>query len=822
MKSVFAKNIDKITGIVFILLLLICSCRSQNKPLTASAGEIVKKTYISPRNDSVFFSMLNLDFQGMEEVRNYVLQKDYKNAEAAYLEFRRTKSNAKWDINPADKPQKASADSYPQAEKIMKHLIEPSMGAPETFVGEDINWEYNPVDTSQPNFTKEWTYANLNRMPMWNTLGHAYWQTLDEKYAKEWVSQLIDWVKDNPVPLDASPGETLTWRTIEAGIRMSGSWMNAYYYFLNSSSFTPEAHKIFVTGVIEHAQRLEKITLEMPERSGNWITMECNGLGTIGILFPEFKHSAELLNVAFERLNKELNKQVYPDGAEVELTPGYHQVSRSNFMRLAKLALKNNVQLPEGYMDKMKKQYLFNLYMMDPSGYLPPFNDSNPVNAISSLREAYEIWKDEEFLFGATMGKEGKKPPFDSYYFNWAGYYIMRSGWNFNDNCLYFDAGPVGYAHEHEDMLNIYLYSHGKILITEPGSYSYDQSIWRHYVLSSPGHNTILVDGKEQHRGDMKEARLITKPYDNPWTTSALFDYGRGIYSSGYQENRYKMIRKPKEYVGEKDTSVIHTRHVVFLKPYYYVVVDFLTGEGIHTYEAHFHLNAPDAVIDRQNFSVHTLCDDSVQLALYPMDIENMEGKIVTGQLDPILGWLPREHRKIPTVVYVKRGEVPVTFSTFLYPYLAEKPEFTFTKTMKNNSTCWAENISTKYETASVLIFKNPVMKPQEINTGTTSPFSALADVIVIRIPKNGTDEFLGFSGLSEYNDEKLSFKLKDKLPLLVLRSGTKNYLYYPGNENIEITFNKPLKKKISIPGNQWVGTTDKGVTLIQDIKFKI
>jgi hypothetical protein len=49
-----------------------------------------------------------------------------------------------------------------------------------------------------------------------------------------------------------------------------------------------------------------------------------------------------------------------------------------------------------------------------------------------------------------------------------------------------------------------------------------------------------------------------------------------------------------------------------------------------------------------------------------------------------------------------------------------------------------------------------------------------------------------------------------------------RHYLYYPGNENIEITFNKPLKKKISIPGNQWVGTTDKGVTLIQDIKFKI
>jgi len=822
MKSVL-RNKGIITGFILILFLLIYSCRTQNKPETMSTGEIARKTYISPRNDSVFFSMLNLEFQGMEEVKNYVLQKDYKNAEAAYLEFRRTKCNAKWDINPTDKPQKASAVSYPQAEKILKHLVEPSMGAPEAFIGEDIDWEYNPVDPSQPHFTKEWTWQNLNRMPMWNTLGRAYWQTLDEKYANEWVEQLIDWVEDNPVPLEASPGETLTWRTIEAGIRMSGSWMNAYYYFLNSPSFTPEANKIFVTGVIEHAQRLEKITLEMPERSGNWVTMECNGLGTIGILFPELKNSAEIVNVALERLNRELDKQIYPDGAEVELAPGYHQVSRSNFMRLAKLALKNNITLPEDYMDKMKKQYIFNLYMMDPSGYLPPFNDSNPVNAISSLREAYEIWKDEEFLFGTTLGREGKKPPFDSYYFNWAGYYVMRSGWNYNDNCLYFDAGPVGYGHEHEDMLNIYLYSHGKILITEPGSYSYDLSKWRHYAVSTPGHNTILVDGKEQHRGDLKEERLITKPFDNPWTSSPLFDYGRGIYSSGYQENRYKMVQyMPKEYVGEKDTSVIHTRHVIFLKPYYYVVVDFLTGEGTHTYEAHFHLNAPDAVIDMQNLSVHTLRDDSVQLALYPMDIDNMEGKIVIGQLDPMLGWLPREQRKIPAVVYTKRGEVPVTFSTFLYPYLAEKPEFTYTKTINDNPAFWAKNITTKYETASVLIFKYPVKEPQEINTGTTSPFSALADVIVIRIPRNETNEFLGFSGLSDFNDEKLSFKLKNKLPFLILRRGSKNYLYYPGNENIEIAFNKPMKKKIKIPGNQWVELMDKGVTLAQNIEFKI
>ena len=626
---------------LIIVLIISCKTGSDKNARKDVQGKVVK-TYISPRDDDGFFSLVNLDFPGLEEVKKSVEQGDFEKAKAAYLDFRRNKSGAKWDINPSDKPDKPSERSYPPADRIMKHLIEPSMSAPEAFIGEDINWEFNPVESTEPHFTKEWTWCNLNRMPFWNTLGRAYWETLDEKYAREWVSQMVDWVEDNPVPLEEGPGSTLTWRTIESGIRMSGSWMNSYYYFLNSPAFTPEAHMTFVKGVIEHAHRLAKITLDFPQRGGNWVTMECNGLGTIGILFPELKDAKEYVKIAFEKLNDELDKQVYPDGAQVELTPGYHQVSRSNFMDLAKLAQKNNVSFPGEYMGKLKKMYEYNLYLMDPSGMLPPFNDAGRTRTASSLREAYEIWKDEQFLFGATLGKEGKKPAFDSYFFNYAGYYVMRSGWNYNDNCLFFDAGPVGYGHEHEDMLNLYLYSKGKILLTEPGTYSYDLSKWRRYILSTPAHNTIIVDGKEQHRGDIPESRFISEPLNNPWITTPLFDYGSGTYSSGYQENKYVAVQyMPREYIGEKDTSISHTRHVIFIKPYYYVTVDFLEGSGKHTYNAHFHLDAPDAEVGQVNMSVRSLREDSVQLALFPMDTDNLLVKIVKGQEEPVLGWLP-------------------------------------------------------------------------------------------------------------------------------------------------------------------------------------
>jgi hypothetical protein len=753
----------------------------------------------------------------MGEVRKYYKEGNLEKAKIAYLEFRRNISRVKWNINPEDKPDKTVSPDYPAADKIMNHIIEPFFSAPETFVGKDINWEFNPVDPSEPYFTNEWTYV-INRMEFWNILGKAYWATLDEKYAREWVDQMVKWVNSLPVPNNISPSKTLCWRPIESGIRMAGSWMDAYYYFLFSPSFTPEANLTFVKGVIEHGQSLEKFTLDFPLRSGNHVAMECNGLGTIGILFPELRKSEDYRNVALDKLNKELDRQVYPDGAEVELTSSYHQVSRLNFMALARLALKNNVTLPDGYLAKLKKMYLYNLRFMDPAGNLPPFNDSGIEVTATSLEEAYGIWGDEEFLFGATLGKKGKKPSFDSYFFNWAGYYVMRSGWDYSDNCLYFDAGPVGFGHEHEDLLNLYLYSHGKILLTESGCSDYDKSKWRCYILSTQAHNTIIVDGKEQHRGDIQSSRLIKEPLKNPWVNSPLFDYGKGTYSSGYQIKRYiPKLYMPKEYVGEKDSSISHTRHVIFLKPWYYIAVDFLEGKGEHSYDAHFHLDAPDAKIDAKTLAVHSLRTDSVQLGLFPMDVKNLKVKIVKGQEDPVLGWIPEQKRPIPTVVYSRKEEAPAVFSTFLFPYQTKKPEVNYRKLMADNKNLWGENINTPYESISLVIRKNDEKTSLNIVPEIVPPFSACADIILIRQPAGKNEDYFGFYNLSEYKGDSLAFNLTLPSSLLILKKENDVFLYNPQEKEIEVIFFIPVKKKIILPIKKWVKIGHSGIIELQE-----
>jgi len=59
--------------------------------------------------------------------------------------------------------------------------------------------------------------------------------------------------------------------------------------------------------VIEHGERLKKITVTYPERNTNWVIKECNGLATIGILFPELNVWGVNINTPNEKISLAIN-----------------------------------------------------------------------------------------------------------------------------------------------------------------------------------------------------------------------------------------------------------------------------------------------------------------------------------------------------------------------------------------------------------------------------------------------------------------------------------------------------------------------------------
>ena len=610
-------------------------------------------------SDEEFFAMLRGDIPELAATRQAAAAGDYARAKAEYLAYMRSRPGPVWrfDWREWDKSREAGYDTR-AADRVLTHVF--SWFRREADLGPDIEWTSNGFDRAEPAYTPEWTY-NLNRFGYWRDLGRAYWATGEEKYAREFLAQVLDWIADQPPPVLGHPNTAPCWRTIEQGIRMAGSWMDAYHHFLGSPLMTPAAHCTFVKSFVEHAQQLLRMTVEHPEHGGNWVTMECNGLAHVGVMLPEFTEAKRWRDVAYGRLLMELDRQVYPDGAQKELTTGYHQVALGNFRAALDPALRNNVEVPAGYLDKLERMYRYNLYAMMPTGQLPPLNDAGLTPVTGYLREAYERFGDEHYLWGATLGAEGRALPFTSYAFPWAGQYIMRSGWERDDAYLMFEAGPFGIGHQHEDKLGIFLYAHGRILLNEAGTYTYDRSKWRRYVLSTESHNTIMVDGLPQHRGGLRETYEATQPLTGNWVTTPTFDWATGAYTDGY---------------GPKgDRSVSHERTVVFVRPDYFVVLDRLLGTGEHTYSSIFHLDAEDASVEQDALIARTQERDKANIALVPADRDGLTVRVVKGQEDPVQGWIPREnHRAVPTPIYEKTGPCPQSFVTLLVPYPAGRP----------------------------------------------------------------------------------------------------------------------------------------------------
>ena len=95
----------------------------------------------------------------------------------------------------------------------------------------------------------------------------------------------------------------------------------------------------------------------------------------------------------------------------------------------------------------------------------------------------------------------------------------------------HFEVGPYSPGHQHEDKLSLILYAYGRRLITEGGTYSYDTSDWRKYVLSARAHNVSKVDGKYQNRhGYEPEADLeySREPMTNRWVSNDDCDFVEG------------------------------------------------------------------------------------------------------------------------------------------------------------------------------------------------------------------------------------------------------------------------------------------------------
>jgi hypothetical protein len=556
------------------------------------------------------------------------------------------------------------------AERILRlELI--SCGVPMQFEGE-VDWFANPTY----NQYKEWTWQ-LSRHWEWDVLAELYQQRRDERYAEGFVRLFESWVHQAVVPDNVPGNQTLCWRTIETGIRMGRPWPRALHTFYQSPHFTDDVLIDWYKSVWEHGWRLRN-----NHWTHNWLIMEMNGLAHIGILYPQFKLASAWLDYAIQQLVAELDTQVYADGMQYELSTGYHQVNIRNYLLAWNVMEAYGVSVPDAFRAVLEKMHSANVRLMMPDGRLPDLNDGHWHPVAPLLTDAVKHYPDRaDFQWAHSGGKTGAPPAEKSLAFENCGYYVMRTGWEPDAVWALFDAAHIGYAHQHEDKLNLLLNAYGRLLLTEAGNYAYDASEMRAYTLSTRGHNTIRVDGLDQNRKTAFYAWLRSSPprqaiidmlnarCDATWRVTDAYDLAEARYDEGYGPDAAHIVT--------------HQRKVIFLKQPpapltpCLLVIDRLTpaDDQSHVYQSRWHFNTDAAAVTPDN-PLAVLSQDAGQpnLAVIAADTPGLSVQVITGQEQPEwAGWksygqVQGQHLPAPTAEYRWQATGAHRIVTLLYP----------------------------------------------------------------------------------------------------------------------------------------------------------
>lgn len=600
-------------------------------PFPLRAGEPPFRNMTGDTGSAVklLLSRLDLDTPELETVR--AVKDRPAEAASALLAYYRARHSVVLRVDRAAKASMrgkgTSAQDLQEADDAVKHIFVGQPTYPAHFCGKDIDWSTNPYTD------KEWLWQ-LNRMTFWNAMARAYWSTGDEKYARAWAAQLVDWIRKNPH--DAAHG--YAWRSIEAGIR-GRSFTELYQYFVDSPAFTPAVLVAFLNSCYDHASYL----MTVYHKKSNWALMEAEGLAHIGYAFPEFSAAAGWRGEATRRLVAESQEQVYPDGFQRELSISYHVGCIFWFWRTYQLARDNGHadSFPASYPKVIEKMCEVPMKMCFPDGTNAQFGDAwegKPGQYRDDFARWASMFDRDDFRYMATGGESGTAPRDTAYNMEDSGFHSFRSGWDSRAVCLILKCGPDGGGHCQPDNGTFALYAGGRHLMPDSGSYIYSgDPEGRAWFRQTRVHQTLTLDGKN--------ARYAPR--------TVLWQPGDDADILVVENDSYP--------------ALMHRRAVVFIDRKFFVIVDEALGEATGQTDIHFQFAPGEVTIDKLTRAVTSGFTEGWNVSVQPMDVPGMILETEEGQVS----FIYHKKQSRPAVRYRqdKISAGPLRFVTAVVPF---------------------------------------------------------------------------------------------------------------------------------------------------------
>jgi len=584
-----------------------------------------------------------------------------------------------FDINDVEKIKNyyLSNDSlkknlFEQANSILEHKFS-FFTLQNEYFGENINWHKDYLSGKQCDsaFYSDIKYKDfekngdikyiweINRFQHFFALSQAYLISDEDKYAKEIINEIDDWIDNNPYLTGVNWTSSL-----ELALRLISWGWALYSLYISGWNIDNEIKEKISTSIY---QQLDYISnhLSAYSSANNHLIGEAAGLVIAATLFDFEEKSLKWQKKGFKILQKELDRQIFDDGLNKEQALAYHCFTFDFFLLSFLVLEKNGREIPSEMWTKLEKMPEVLMYLADGNLNLPNIGDSDdgfvvkfsndqiPLKSIFNIASIIFNRGDFKYLSGNAVDEKalwllgtdsvekytGIEPlvPFKkSIYLKDSGYAVL------NDENIHgvLDIGSLGYlsivAHGHSDALSICLNYKNKEFLIDPGTYAYHtKEKWRNYFKGTSAHNTAMVDNLNQsviggnfmwlEKADTK-VELIG--------INDEYDYIRASHN-GYIKQKVKV--RPQ-------------REVLFLKNKFMIIIDrFLNYDNQeHNYSLNWHINENCKVeSDVSNVKIE---NDIDYINLQTFCDEDFKINILKGSEEPILGWVSKSFdNKLPT-----------------------------------------------------------------------------------------------------------------------------------------------------------------------------
>jgi hypothetical protein len=512
----------------------------------------------------------------------------------------------------------------------------------------------NDIDWSGPQHKHQEWEAQLNRFFHLPSLAAAYQETRDERYAEAARDYLVEWVHAHPVRGGWAPAHYDN--TLNLSIRMM-QWARVLSVFLPSPAFTDDVVEAIIASV---TVQLDYLMAHLTPVA-NWRIAQADSLLYVGILFAALPASAAWRDVGVRVLNDAFHRQVLPDGAHLERTPGYHHWMTNvftNYWRVGQAMPALGLCMDA---ETLARMYDYNVGTCLPNGSGNGLHDSN-----SHLAGMDAIQLDLRAAFRREAGLPDTLPS-TAQYFQSAGQIFLRESWTPESACLTFDATNWGGAHCHLSRNAIQLYAHGRLLLLDPGTLTYEMSD----PLMASGkatraHNTLNLNGWNQAFTDPAGTRHVSAPG---------YDLVSSVYNAGYWPGVYRW-----SFPGGFGAGIYadHFRAMLWLRGRAVVVFDNLQRSACPdtpTLESNWQLPpGPVAVDGRRAVTQHPDANLLLDCALAPAGLALT---VHEGESDPPRGWLQGDGAYLTAPQLCLSGPMPwpgTQLITVLVPFASPEP----------------------------------------------------------------------------------------------------------------------------------------------------